>query len=150
MYIENTIVVRGKWSHIWELSSQIEKWVERLPHYRKIIVSKTLMNGLERHVYMSAWRDILPVGWYTIQRLEAHDDPNQARITYHHVGGVTKGMDVIWSFEQVADGLYRITISHDWKPNWSIISSLAAKLISELIVHDIADKTLTRIRQLAA
>jgi ribosome-associated toxin RatA of RatAB toxin-antitoxin module len=150
LYIENTIVVRGEWETVWQLSSQIEKWPERLPHYRKVILQSVSLDGLEKHAYMSCWRDILPVNWHTIQRLEYSPDPAQARVRYNHVKGVTKGMEVIWKFEPLDQGAYRVTISHDWSPGWPLVGGLAARLISQLIVHNIADKTLARVKVLAA
>ena len=151
MYIENTILITGRWERIWELASEIENWVRWLPHYRKIIIESTSPGGLIKHAYMSAWRNILPVSWHTIQRLEPSDDPTQARVLYQHVKGVTKGMEVIWKFEPQSAGedVYRVTISHNWNPKWPLIGGIASKLISELIVSNIADKTLARVRILA-
>ncbi len=150
MYIENTMVVRGEWESIWQLSSQIEKWPEWFSHYRKVTIQSVSSGGLVKHAYMSCWRDILPVSWHTIQRLEHSDDPAQARVRYNHVKGVTKGMEVIWHFAPLNEGIYRITITHDWSPGWPLVGGLASRLISQLIVHNIADKTLARIKMLAA
>lgn len=150
MYTENTIVMRGDWPHIWNLSSQIERWPERLPHYRIVTIKKTEKDGLERQAFMSAWRNVLPVNWHTIQRLQPHIDPAQARVFYKHVGGVTKGMEVVWTFEPLDADSYRVIISHDWRPRWPLVGGIAAMLIGELIVKNIADKTLARVKQLAA
>ncbi len=148
MYIENTIVVTGEWSRLWELASQIENWPRWLPHYRKVTIESTSPDGLEKRGYMSAWRDILPVSWHTIQRLQPSDDPAQARVFYNHVKGLTRGMEVIWHFEPQSNQTYRVTISHNWKPGWPLVGGLAARLISQLIVSNIADKTLNRVRLL--
>jgi len=150
MYIENTIVLKGNWPDIWRFSSEIEHWVRWLPHYRQVDILETFDNGRKRRAYMSAWRDILPVNWSTIQTLVPNDQPAQARVLYNHIGGVTKGMEVIWSFEPLAEDYYRVKISHDWRPNWPIVGKVAAHLIQTQIVHDIASKTLTRVKQLAA
>jgi hypothetical protein len=153
LYIENTKVIRGDWEIVWRLSSQIENWPEWLPHYRKVIVQSASPEGRVKHAYMSCWRDILPVSWHTIQRLDYSPDPAQARVFYHHIKGVTKGMEVIWRFEPLdhpQPGVYRVTISHDWSPGWPLVGGLAARLISRQIVHNIADKTLARVRVLAA
>lgn len=152
MYIENTIIMSGEWETIWQLSSQIEKWPEWLPHYRKVILQSVSPEGRVKHAYMSCWRDLLPVSWQTIQRLDYSPDPTQARVLYHHIKGVTTGMEVIWHFEPLdrLQGIYRVTISHDWSPGWPLIGGLAARLISRLIVHNIAAKTLARVRVLAS
>lgn len=150
MYSENTVVMRGEWPRIWQLSSELEKWVERLPHYRKIVIDEVSEDGLTKKAYMSAWRDFIPCSWRTIQRLKPSDDPAEARIFWNHIGGVTKGMEVVWLFEPLGDNAYKVTITHDWKPKWPLVGGLASHLIGELIVKNVAGKTLNRFRQLAA
>lgn len=149
MYAENSIVMQGEWSRIWELSSQIEHWPERLSHYRKVDITKSSPDGNERYAYMSAWRDVLPVSWWTIERLQFDVDPAKARVYYTHVGGVTKGMEVVWVFEPLGENSYRVIITHEWRPGWPIVGGLASNLIGELIVKNIADKTLATVKRLA-
>ncbi len=150
MYSENVIVMHGDWQHIWELSSEIEKWPERLPHYRQVRLDSVSSDGLEKRAYMAAWRNILPVSWHTIQRLQPDANATQAKVFFQHVGGVTKGMEVVWNFEALGQDDYRVTIAHEWKPDWPVVGGLAARLIGELIVKNVAGKTLNRIRDLAA
>jgi len=149
MYAENTIVMRGAWPRIWDLSSQIEHWPERLPHYRKVTIQRSSPDGLERDAFMSAWRNILPVSWTSIQRLQPNADPSQARVFYHHIHGVTKGMEVVWLFELVGTDTYRVTITHEWTVGWPLVGGLASTLIGELIIKNIADKTLATVKKLA-
>lgn len=150
MYSENVIVMRGAWQDIWQLSSEIEKWPDYLPHYRYVKLIKRSDDGLEKQADMSAMRDLLPVSWKTIQRLYPASDPAEAKIFFKHIGGVTKGMEVYWLFEPLGENVYRVTISHDWKPNWPLVGSLAAHWIGEMIVKNVAGKTLARVRQLVA
>jgi ribosome-associated toxin RatA of RatAB toxin-antitoxin module len=171
MYIENTIVLRGNWADIWRYSSQIEHWVEWLPHYRKIEIFETFENGRKRRAYMSCWRDLLPLrwknldkqnvpvwidwlripeSWKTVQTLQPNDNPAQARILYNHIGGPTKGMEVIWSFEPLGNDYYRVSISHNWRAKWPLIGGVATYLIQTQIVHDIADKTLATMKRRVA
>ncbi len=149
MYIENRIVMEGPWADIWRFSSEIEKWPSRLPHYRKVTIQKTLEPGKKRQAFMSAWRNFFPVNWITIQTLEAPENPSEARIRYRHIGGVTKGMEVIWSFEPLGKNLYQVVISHDWAPGWFLVGRPAAYLIQTQIVHNIAARTLSTIKRLA-
>ncbi len=148
MFIENSLIMQGDWLDLWRFSSEIERWAERLPHYRKVSILETLERGKRRKAFMSAWRGLLPVSWRTIQTLEFSEDPSQARILYNHIGGVTKGMGVIWSFEPLNEKRYRVVISHDWTPHWLLLSRPAAYLIQTRIVHNIADKTLSTIKGL--
>jgi ribosome-associated toxin RatA of RatAB toxin-antitoxin module len=176
MYIENAIVLRAEWNDLWRFASEIEHWVERLPHYRRIDILEIFENGRKRKAYMSCWRDLLPLSWprieqrkkqgrksprlidwlripeswTTVQTLLPHDDPAQARILYNHIGGPTKGMEVVWSFQPLGNDSYRVTISHDWRARWPLIGGLATRFIQTRIVHDIADKTLKTMQRLTA
>jgi hypothetical protein len=171
MYIENSIVLRGHWDDIWRFSVEIEHWVERLPHYRRIDILEILEDGRKRRAYMSCWRDFwppkwsaikqampdgvlkllrVPISWSTIQTTEPNDDPQEARIRYKHIGGVTKGMEVVWSFEPLSGDYYRVTISHDWQAKWLIVGRPATYVIQSWVVHNIADQTLNTIKRLAA
>lgn len=149
MYAENSIVMRGDWQRIWELSSQIERWPEHLPHYRRVTINRSAKDNLEREAYMSAWRDILPVSWLSMQYLQPNADASRARVFYKHIGGVTKGMEVVWAFEPLGDDSYRVIITHEWQPKWPLVGGIASHLIGELIIKNIADKTLARVKQLA-
>lgn len=149
MYAENSIVMRGDWARIWELSSQIERWPEHLPHYRQVTINRASKDNLEREAFMSAWRDILPVSWLSVQWRRPNADAAKARVLYKHIGGVTKGMEVVWAFETLGENVYRVIITHEWRPNWPLVGGLASRLIGELIVKNIADKTLAKIKQLA-
>ena len=64
-------------------------------------------------------------------------------VRFHHIGGVTKGMDVEWSFEAVEGGT-RVRLVHVWDgPNWPLIGVLAATMvIGPVFVHGIASRTL--------
>jgi hypothetical protein len=151
MYIENEIVLKGAWADVWRYSSEIEHWGKRLPHYIRVDILENLTaDGRKRKAFMKAWRDILPVSWTTVQTLEPNADPAKAKVLYKHIGGVTKGMEVIWSFERLGDDYYRVNISHDWTPRWPLIGGPAAYIIQTQIVHHIADKTLHSVKKLAA
>jgi hypothetical protein len=94
---------------------------------------------------MAARRDFIPVRWVA----EQTNYPEEPRIVFHHVGGVTKGMDVEWRFEPLPEGT-RISIHHDLTLRWPIIGTFAAeRVIGPLFVANIAGKTLQRIKSLA-
>jgi hypothetical protein len=67
-------------------------------------------------------------------------------IRFHHVGGVTKGMDVAWNFRPNADGVV-VTIDHEFDPPWPLIGGFAAdRLIGPQFIEKIAGKTLATIK----
>ena len=64
-------------------------------------------------------------------------------IRFRHVRGVTTGMDVEWTFDEVAGGTL-VRIVHVWNgPSWPLIGDLAARgIIGPVFVHGIAQRTL--------
>ena len=85
----------GDLERIVALAADVERWPVILPHYRWV----TLLDGGgdRKTVEMAARRGRIPVKWRAIQEsIERDDDP--PIICFRHIGGVTKGMDVAWTF----------------------------------------------------
>ena len=149
MFTRNRVIMTGDFAHIFDLSSLIERWPVILPHYRYVRLLDQSSDGLQRRAVMSAWRNILPVSWKTLQTIIPPQNGNadSARILYIHIGGVTKGMEVEWIFRTLSEGRYEVSITHDWQPNWPLVGNIAARLIGRFIVANIADKTLATIKK---
>jgi ribosome-associated toxin RatA of RatAB toxin-antitoxin module len=128
---------------IFALAAEIERWPERLPHYRYVRRVET-GNG-ERRFAMGARRGPIPVRWEAIQRpLLA-----QRRIEFTHTGGVTRGMEVAWRFEPAGDG-WNVSIEHQLQLNWPIVGGFAAsRVIGPQFIDAIAGRTLKRVKALA-
>jgi ribosome-associated toxin RatA of RatAB toxin-antitoxin module len=142
MRTQNTVEMRGSLDHIVALAADTERWPEILPHYRWV----TLLGGGGDHktVEMAAKRDFIPVKWRATQTVE-RDGPTPI-IRFHHVGGVTKGMDVAWTFNVRGDTV-DVTIDHDFKPPWPIVGKpIAEYIIGPQFVEAIAGKTLATIK----
>ena len=77
-------------------------------------------------------------------------DEAKREIRYHHMAGITRGMDVVWTVAPAATGT-TITIVHEWKgPNWPLIGGLAASLvIGPVVIHGIASRTLAGVARAA-
>src|SRR2546422_360206 len=88
MHAENTLLIQADAPRIYALAAAVERWPEILPHYRWVRVLKD--DGASRLVEMAARRDWIPVWWRAEQRLY----PDEPRITFRHVQGVTAGMEV--------------------------------------------------------
>ena len=142
MHTENVVDMRGDLARIVHLAADVERWPELLPHYRWVTL---LEGGGDRKVVeMAARRDRIPVKWRAVQ--EIHRDGATPVITYHHIGGVTKGMDVDWTFEQV-DDVVRVRIRHDFQPPWPIVGGPVSRwIIGPQFVANIAGKTLATIK----
>jgi ribosome-associated toxin RatA of RatAB toxin-antitoxin module len=143
MRARNSIVMRAPVARIFALACAVERWPEILPHYRW--VREVERHGERRVVEMAAHRDGFPVRWWAEQVCE----PDVPRITFRHVRGVTRGMEVEWSFTPTDDGVL-VRIDHELRLGWPLIGGLVADyVIGPLFISNIAGKTLRRIKQLA-
>ena len=142
MHTENAVQMRGALDRIVELASDVERWPEILPHYRWVTL---LEGGGDRKVVeMAARRDWIPVKWRAVQEIE-RAGPTPV-ITYRHIWGVTKGMEVAWTFEPRPDHVL-VWIRHDFRPPWPVVGGLIAdRVIGPQFVGNIAGKTLATIK----
>jgi hypothetical protein len=82
-------------------------------------------------------------------------DERAPAVRFRHVGGVTTGMDVEWSFTPVAAPggalATRVRIVHAWDgPRWPLIGIFAAtSVIGPVFVHGIAERTLAGLARVA-
>src|SRR5688500_5982904 len=142
MQTENHVSIAGDLDRIVALAADVERWPEILPHYRWV---KLLEGGGDRKVVeMAARRDRIPVRWRAVQEIQR--DGATPVITYRHIGGVTKGMEVAWTFEPRADHVL-VRIRHDFRPPWPLVGGLIAeRIIGPMFVAYIAGKTLATIK----
>ena len=128
---------------IFLLAAEVERWPERLPHYR--YVRRLLGANGERRFAMGARRGPIPVRWEAIQR----PLPDERRIEFTHTGGVTRGMRVAWRFEP-DDGGWEVSIDHQLDLGWPLIGGFAAeRVIGPQFIEAIARRTLRRVKELA-
>jgi len=137
--------VRGSLDRTFEVASNVERWPEFLPHYRWVrMLSKNSDGGL---VEMAAWRPFGVLKYPTWWVSEMIVIPNEFRVLYKHVRGITAGMDVEWRLTEV-NGTVEIAITHEWAgPRWPLIGWLAAELIiGPVFIHAIAGRTLAGVK----
>ena len=142
MQTANVVEMAGDLDNIVALAADTERWPVILPHYRWV----TLLEGGGDHktVEMAARRDWFPVKWRARQDVE-RDGPTPI-IRFHHIAGVTKGMDVAWTFEPTPSAV-RVQISHDFTPPWPIVGNIVSdRIIGPQFVEAIAGKTLNTIK----
>ena len=143
MRTENTIIIHGNISRIFDMAADVLRWPEILPHYRwvKLIEDK----GRSRIVEMAASRDGLPVKWTSIQEPRKE----HGKIIFRHIKGPTKGMYVEWNMGLTKDGAVQVRITHDFSPNWPVVGQfLAEYVVGRFFVYNIAGKTLGRIKEI--
>lgn len=139
-----TLRIRAPFERIFALAAEVERWPERLPHYR--FVRAVPDPDGERRFAMGARRGPIPVRWEAIQR----PLPDRRRIEFVHTGGVTRGMRVAWTFAPEADGAVLVGIEHELDLGWPVIGRLAAeRVIGPQFIEAIARRTLRRVKELA-
>ena len=128
---------------IFPLAAEVERWPERLPHYR--YVRRLPAEDGERHFAMGARRGPIPVRWEAIQR----PLPDERRIEFTHTGGVTRGMEVAWRFVP-NDAGWQVSIEHELRLRWPLLGGFASeRVIGPQFVEAIARRTLGRVKELA-
>jgi len=137
------IHIRAPYERIFSLAAEVERWPERLPHYRYVRPLPD-PNG-ERRFAMGARRGRIPVSWEAIQRPLFEE----RRIEFVHTGGVTRGMEVAWRFEPAPHGT-DVSIEHHLELAWPLIGGFAARrIIGPHFIDAIAGRTLRRVKALA-
>ena len=137
--------VRG----MFEVARHVEEWPAHLAHYRYVRFRERASDG-GGLVEMSANRPFGPLGWPTWWLSEMEVDHATPAVRFHHIEGITKGMDVEWSFTP-ADGGTLVRILHVWDgPRWPLIGIVAATaVIGPVFIHGIASRTLAGLARVA-
>ncbi len=147
MHTTNEMHIAASLHRVYELASRVEDWPTLLRHYRYVDVIDPAIAGERRSrlVKMGATRSGFPVSWTSVQHL----DRRKRRIRYRHVGGVTLGMDVVWTLEPGNKGV-DVTIEHDLLSGrrW-LQPTLMQNFVGSFFVESIANMTLAGIKSAA-
>ena len=140
--------VRAPVRTMFELARKVEEWPSHLAHYRYVRFRQRRADG-GGLVEMSAYRPFdLPIGrqrinWPTWWLSEMAVDRDKPSVRFRHVGGITTGMDVEWTFVRGEAGTH-VRILHVWDgPRVPVVGMWAAMfVIGPVFVHGIASRTL--------
>ncbi len=140
MHTENSIVMNAPRARIFDVAADLSGWPGILPHYRWV---RYLKKSDEKSlVVMAARRGWIPIRWTSIQEI----DRTRGEIRFHHVRAFTRGMDVVWSFEE-CDGGVKVTITHDMPSrNGNGGSFFTRSVIGRFFVSHVADQTLIHMK----
>lgn len=141
---------------VFELARDVEAWPTLLSHYRVVRFHERTLDG-GGLVEMSAVRPFGALNWPTRWTSEmavgnaTADGAVQPTVRFRHVAGITRGMDVVWTFTPAASRATRVQIVHVWDgPSWPLIGGLSAThLIGPVFVHGIASRTLAGLAAIA-
>lgn len=139
MHTGNSITIRAPKSEIFETAANLELWPTILPHYRYI---RYLERSPARNVVvMAAARSGIPISWTSEQVI----DREKLEVRFHHLKAFTKGMRVVWTFTDTADGV-RVQIVHDLQFRVPALAPLADLIIGNFFIHHIAGETLRHMK----
>ena len=129
-------------SKIFQLARDVESWPKHLPHYLFVKFRERDGSG-GGIVEMSANRPFGVVNWRTWWLSEMEVNESKPAVRFRHIGGITKGMDVEWTFYPANRGTH-VRILHVWDgPRWPLVGIPAATMIiGPVFVHGIASRTL--------
>jgi hypothetical protein len=142
-------IVHAPLREIFDLARRVEEWPAYLRHYRHVRFRTRTSDG-GGLVEMSANRPFGLLNWPTWWLSEMTVDAAAPAVRFRHVGGITTGMEVEWSFHPVARGTH-VEILHVWDgPRWPLVGILAATaVIGPVFVHGIASRTLDGLARVA-
>jgi uncharacterized membrane protein len=141
---ETTIEIAAPAETIYGLASATERWPELLPHYRFVHVLDE--RGPVRVVEMGAWRHVFPIRWVA----EQTNDPERPHISFRHLRGWTRGMDVEWLFAPLGPARTRVTIVHRLQFAFPIAAEwLGQHVVAGYFIDGVATRTLARMKMLA-
>jgi ribosome-associated toxin RatA of RatAB toxin-antitoxin module len=139
-------LVRAPMLRIFRLAAEVERWPALLKHYKFVRFVERRRDG-GGIVDMSANRPFGIVQWPTWwqSKMQVHAPATNAApsIRFTHIDGVTKGMEVEWSFTERPEGTH-VRILHMWGgPSVPVVgTTVATGIIGPVFVHGIASRTL--------
>ncbi len=120
---------------IFETAANLELWPKILPHYRYI---RYLERSPARNVViMAASRSGIPIKWTSEEII----DREKVEIRFNHLKAFTKGMQVVWTFTDTAEGV-EVDILHDLRFRIPMLAPIAEPIIGDFFIGNIANKTL--------
>lgn len=148
-------LVRAPLNRIFDLATRVEAWPEHLPHYRFVRFRERRSDG-GGTVEMSANRPFavpftpIRLNWPTWWLSEMAVSERAPSIRFRHVAGITKGMDVEWTFTPAPGGTH-VRILHVWNgPAIPVVGIWAAMhVIGPIFIHGIASRTLAGLARVA-
>jgi ribosome-associated toxin RatA of RatAB toxin-antitoxin module len=135
MHKTNSIIMHAPRAEIFETAANLELWPKILPHYRSI---RYLERSPTRNlVIMAATRSGIPIKWTSEEII----DREKTEIRFHHLKAFTKGMRVVWTFQETPAGVL-VEIAHDLRFRVPPLAPVADAIIGSFFIHHVANKTL--------
>jgi ribosome-associated toxin RatA of RatAB toxin-antitoxin module len=131
----NSIIMDAPRMLIFETAANLELWPKILPHYRYI---RYLERSPNRNVVvMAATRSGIPISWTSEEII----DREKVEVRFNHLKAFTKGMRVVWTFQETPDGVL-VKISHDLHFRIPALAPIIDLIIGDFFISNVANKTL--------
>jgi ribosome-associated toxin RatA of RatAB toxin-antitoxin module len=139
MQTGNSILIQAPRELIFETAADLAQWPCILPHYRYV---RFLSRGPERSIVeMAARRSGLPISWTS----EFVVDREKRELHFLHLRAFTRGMRVVWTFKQTADGVL-VEISHQLRFRIRALAPIAEPIIGGFFIDHVANQTLRAMK----
>jgi ribosome-associated toxin RatA of RatAB toxin-antitoxin module len=120
---------------VFETAANLELWPKILPHYRRIHYLERSPN--RNVVLMAATRSGIPISWTSEEII----DREKCEVRFHHLKAWTKGMRVVWTFEDTPTGVL-VKISRDLRFRIAVVAPIVDLIIGDFFIRNVANKTL--------
>jgi hypothetical protein len=145
MDLTDEITIRAPLIKIFGVASNLPRWPEFLSHYRyNRFLTQTPSGGIVR---MSCVSSRINIRWISEFRI----DTAHRQLHFHHRSSTlnaTRGMKVIWNFEEMPGGFVHVSINHQHHPKWSSIgAALGSWAAGRFFIHDVAGRTLAGLKR---
>jgi ribosome-associated toxin RatA of RatAB toxin-antitoxin module len=143
MRTRHEAVIRARPEAIFAIAADVERWPTLHPAYRWCRV----LERTPRTVLFEMGGRIR--GWPARWRAHQERFPEEGRIVFRHVAGITRGMVVEWRLHPEADGRTRLWIDHDFVMDWPVIGRVVGDVVVGPVFIDwIARRTLLGVKRL--
>jgi len=141
MHAENSIIMKAPLEQIFAAAANLSRWPTFLPHYRWVHYQE---RSPERNIVtMAARRKGIPIRWTSEQVV----DPARHEVRFRHLKAFTRGMEVVWTFDQTPDGVL-VRIRHHLTPSIPIVGRFIADvIIGRFFIHAVATQTLRHMKR---
>jgi ribosome-associated toxin RatA of RatAB toxin-antitoxin module len=132
--------IAAPFERVFDLARDVERWPRLLRAYRWC---RVIERGPNRLVFsMGGWVRGWPARWTAVQEAEWR----ARRLRFEHIGGITKGMTVVWRF--VPDGeAVDVEIEHVLVMRWPLVGRLVSDLVvGPVFIDHIARRTLEAVK----
>lgn len=140
MRCENHITIPGHLEDVLAVATPVERWALLLPDYRWVRFHGPSAEGTV--LQFTARRGPLPLRWTAEQVVV----PDEGRIIYRHLRGLTNGLCSEWRLVQAGPAV-EVTVSHSWRPELPVIGEPLARLLCALLVLPITAATLAGLAE---